>query len=77
MTDRDFPGAPGLRLHTPNAGGLGSMSDQDLDPTYCNLKFLRASTKDPMCCNWDPAQPKKCVCVLSNSIVSDAATCGL
>ena len=51
MTDRDFPGAPGLRLHTPNAGGLGSMSDQDLDPTYCNLKFLHASTKDPMCCN--------------------------
>ena len=25
---RDFPGSPGLRLPTPNAGGLGSIPGQ-------------------------------------------------
>ena len=49
----------GLRFHTPDAGGLGSISGQGTKSYMLQLKILRAPTKikDPVCHNEDPAQP--------------------
>ena len=35
----------GLRLHVPNAGGLGSIPGQGI------RSHMHATTKDPTCCN--------------------------
>ena len=47
------PGAQWLRLHAPNAGDPASIPGQ---VTRSHIpKSSHASTKDPMCCNKDPA----------------------
>ena len=46
---------PWLGLHTPDAGGLGSVPGQGAWSHMLQLKNLYATTKDPMCCNEDPA----------------------
>ena len=52
-----------VRLHAPNAGGLGSIPGLGTGScTYAATKSLHAATKDPVyhnedptCCNEDPA----------------------
>ena len=58
----------GLRLRTPNAGGLGSIPDQGsrshmLQPRVCTpqlkISHVARKIKDPTCGSQDSAQPNK------------------
>ena len=40
-----------LRLHAPNAGGLGSISGQGTRTHVPDVKTLHAATKNPTCHN--------------------------
>ena len=40
-----------LRLHPPNAWGLGSILGQETESDMPRLKSSHAETKDPPCCN--------------------------
>ena len=55
---RDFPGGPGLRLHAPTAGGLGSIPGRGTRPHMQQLRVHNCSSSS-CCSNNDPAQPRK------------------
>ena len=44
-----------LRLHAPNAGGLGSIPDRGTRSHMPQLRILQAATKDSACLIEDPA----------------------
>ena len=49
-----------VRLHAPNAGGLGSIPGGGTrSRTHAATKSLHAATKGPTCHNEDPWQPKE------------------
>ena len=50
-----------LKLHTPNAGGPGSIPGQGTRSRMPQVKILHATTKNPACHNQDPAQPNQSI----------------
>ena len=48
-----------LRLHAPNAGGLGSSPGQGTRSCILQPRAHMLQLKEPACRNKDPAQPNK------------------